>query len=278
MLRPSSTAAPAEPQQASVAAIPEQQASAAASQNASSYTASHGREADRAPEAEEWRPFRPHEQKVAAALLVVLKKALKKGSDDLVGTKYSLISNNPVASHFLMLIPHDGELPSLKQLEAQATPVAREALALLSEHCAAVGWQPLEVFTRSAQCLTHLGALQNKQGSGRKLYARLQRLQALQMSLGMRCPAETRGGYADMAALLFHHGIAATMVTLILSVLGELSALLNADRLQLSARNIAGAHTSFSSCVDHMLPGEKADGVHTVFLLPQCLCPTLSSC
>ena len=85
--------------------------------------------------AEEWRPFRPDGQKVAAALLVVLKKALRKGSDDLLGTKYSLISNDPHTSHFLGLFPHTDKLPSLKQLEAQATCQAREALAALYGHC-----------------------------------------------------------------------------------------------------------------------------------------------
>ena len=69
-----------------------------------------------APEAEEWRPFRPHEQKVAAALLVVLKKCLRKGLNSISAAKYAIIANNPIASHFLELIPDTGELPSLKQL------------------------------------------------------------------------------------------------------------------------------------------------------------------
>ena len=265
---PSSIAAPAEPGQASGAALPEQQVTAAASKPAVSAAAPQDLEADMAPEAEEWRPFRPHEQKVAAALLVVLKKALRRGGmDDMTGTKYLLIANNPVLSHFLGRVP-DGELPSLKQLEAQATSQARGVLALLYEHCAAAGWQPLEVFTRSAQCSTHLIALQDKHAGdgadGAEFCARLQRLQAVEVFFAVD---SKNAGFVSKGKILYHHGIARATLGLIMTVLDEVMVLSVADRQQRGAKTMAGAHTSFIACIDHMLPGEDAAAVHMIFVL-----------
>ena len=152
-------------------------------------------------------------------------------------------------------------------MEAQLPPEAREALALLHEHCAAAGWQPLEVFTRSAQCFTHLRALQRKHaGDGAEHQTRLQRLQAAKDSLAMSCPddskdAEIGGGIADMIGLLSHQGIAQRMVILIMTIIGELSVLLDAERLQATPKK-TGGHISFIACIDHMLPGEETEAAH----------------
>ena len=103
--------------------------------------------------------------------------------------------------------------------------------------------------------MTHLRALQNKDvGDGATFYASLQRLQAAEASIAMSCQeaakdANSKGGVAYTVLLLFHHGIAGTTLRIILTVIKEVCALLDADRQQLSAKILAGAHTSFITCM-----------------------------
>ncbi|CAL5223084.1 g5543 [Coccomyxa viridis] len=97
-------------------------------------------ETEKPPADRDSYPLRPHERKVAAALLVVLRTALKKGQGPAMDAKTILFSNNPSTGILMQLLPKTGELPSLQQLEQSAPCVLHEALDLLSQECAAAGF------------------------------------------------------------------------------------------------------------------------------------------
>ena len=189
---PPSTSEPAEPEQACTAASSDEQASPPSSEPASVAAASQSREGDAAPAAEEWRPFRPDEAKAAAALLVVLRRALQAGSEVMSLTKQVLVCNTPATGILLTQMPDEGELPSLKQLEGIAPTFTKEWLGHLTQECAAAGQQPLAVFTRSAECFTHLRARHSKHTDPGKYAARLERLRAIKASLGAKGSISSR--------------------------------------------------------------------------------------
>ncbi len=167
------------------------QPAAAASQSRGSKPAvaamdAHSRGAEAKPAPDECAPLHPHEQKVIAALLVVVGRAMKDGGDAVLFRKQVLISNMPPTSLFLLLLPDKGQLPSLKQLEGpvKGSPPLRKWLSLVAELCAAAKCQPLELFTRSAACTAHPLAATMRRFSNREFAARQQRLQAIMTCLG----------------------------------------------------------------------------------------------
>ena len=250
-------------------ALSAQQASEASSEAARAAAASQGRAAGAVPEAEEWRPFRPHEQKVATALLAVLKEALKECRASFISAKEALICNQPPTSSLLRLMPDEGKLPSLRQLEGSASVAARDWLGFVSEQCAAAECQPLELFTRSVQCTMHLSALRSNQ-AGTAFAARLQRLQAIERSLGVPYEPESGSTAGIQDALLkrmaelAEHDVAPFIPQLIAVILNDAILFLGATRLsELRAYQLhAGWNSNFVACVDHMLPGEHTSTVH----------------
>ena len=101
------------------------------------------------------RRFTPAQQAVTAALMVVMKRAMKDGKEAALTAKQILISNNPATSALLKMLPDDGLLPTMQQVEQKASKQLRESLAKLAKLCESAGCKPLEVFTRSAQCTAH---------------------------------------------------------------------------------------------------------------------------
>ena len=263
-----STPAPAEPGQTCTAASLEQQASVPFSEPASAAAASQGREGDAAPAQKQTSPLRPHEQKVAAALLVVLSKELKYGRADMVHIEQVLMTNSPDTAAFIDLMPAKGRLPSLKQLEASlaqkgVSPYLRLALSRLSEQCAAAGCQPLEVFTRSMQCTTHLGAAVSLHSP--QVTAKLRRLRESVLAVALEGEGDSsHSGFeaklTESAGVLALHGLPSTMRTLIPGVVHEVARLLIADGREPPPKGecSAGESTSFIFCLDHMLPGKSA--------------------
>ena len=84
--------------------------------------------------------------------MVVLKRAMCIGKGATFTVKKNLVSNNPATQPFLSMLPDDGELPTMKQLEQKASVHTLESLTKLAEQCEDAHCQPLEVFTRSKQC------------------------------------------------------------------------------------------------------------------------------
>ncbi len=97
------------------------------------------------------RRFTPAQQAVAAALMVVVKRAMMP-KHKIIYTMLTLEFNSPATRPFLMMLPKNGSLPTMKDLEQRATAQVLESLTKLASQCAAVSCQPLEVFTRSVQC------------------------------------------------------------------------------------------------------------------------------
>ena len=97
----------------------------------------------------------PEQQKVAAAFLVVMKRALMNGGDAaaLVGTK--LAFNNSAMRSLLNRLSKGAAMLSLAPFGRNAPSKMLDSLTLLAEQCAAAGCQPLAVLTWSAQCDTN---------------------------------------------------------------------------------------------------------------------------
>lgn len=269
-------AAPTKPGQACAGQPPEQQAAAASAQPAAgAAAASQSREADAAPAAEVWRALRPYEQKVVAALLVVLRTALNEGgTQQLKATKSILMANNPLTSPLLEQLPDDGSLPSLKQLGRLAADaptywmgrypnqgqLPSDWMDVLAQQCAAAGFEPLHVFRRSTQCLAPVKALSKIESE--ELAARLQRLHAIEASLAISSPAqpnavEIQQAIAIRVEWLYRYGMPCKLLDLISGLLFGVVTALRTDRAPGKENRLtAGAHTSFTLCFDHMLPGE----------------------
>ena len=254
-----STAESAGPMQAPMAAAPDQQAATASREPASAAAASESRPAETAAADEHF--LHPEELKVAAALLVVLQRATREGHDAVKATEKILLSNMPQISLFLQQQPESGKLPSLKQLERSAPRALQRLLAAVTGLCAAAECQPLELFTRSTLYTTHFTAIQSRE-SGRFAERRNQ-LQAIAASLAIcskaeRTGRETKRRIYDRVRLLDQHGVAQKEQAIMVILLREAISLLNADSKQLGeAQLTAGSASSFTACIDHMLPGEE---------------------
>ncbi len=270
-----SAAESAEPVQAPVAAAPDQQVSAGiCSEPASAAAVSQSRPAE-TPAAEERVPLRPDEMRVAAALLVVLQRAQKEGRGAMAAMKELLMSNDPRTSLFLQVLPEDGMLPSVKQLEASSA--LQEWLLSTFELCISAECQPLELYTRRTLCGTHLRATHSVGST--EFAARQQRLQAIETSLAVSSASESREDEIlrtlhDRVELLAQYDVALKSRALIAALLRETITMLKLDREQLRASPvlmIAGAETSFTVCIDHMLPGEGAEPTRATMLRICCM-------
>lgn len=177
------------------------------------------------PSAEKARCFlQPNELRVVAALLMVMHRAQKDGREAMRLTKEILFTNNPITCIITELLPDDSELPSVKQLARSASEDLQKALYLLSEQCAETGCEPLEVFTRSAECTVHCAALHSLDSA--ELAARQQRLQAIEASLAISSAAESTGSelhrkLSRRVDLLSQHGVSRRRCALIAFILHE---------------------------------------------------------
>ena len=252
----------------------QQQGTSAAEHGDSAGTA----EESAAPAPDECCPLSPDEVKVAAALLVVLRKALKIGRDKHVFTKKILESNCPITCHFLQRMPDEGELPSLKQLEGSASRALKDSLGKLSRQCVCADCQPLEVFTRSAACNTHLRALASVAGGD--FAARQQRLLSIEASLGLSGSAMSQTRQPELVqtliasvALLAQHGIKFVYRVLIRVILLETIILLETTTWQLGVAALPPDHyLSCTAFIDHMFPGEQARVMRGIVITPRSVC------
>lgn len=71
--------------------------------------ASQSRHAEQPPADGAHESLRPHQRKVATALLVVLQKGFKSSTDSLIAMKQIIMSNSPAASLFMELVTEDGK-------------------------------------------------------------------------------------------------------------------------------------------------------------------------
>ena len=215
-------------------------------------------------------PLRPHERKVAEALLMVMRIALETNPISGQIIKNVFVTNLPLTSFFLELLPEEGKLPSLQQLEQSVSDTCRQCLGGISRLCAEAEFEPLEVFTRSAMCMTHLTASLSYDTSAGPV--RQQRLQGIAASLGISGTAEARRRELDSedsakirelfdrVDLLSKQGVARKTCALIITLLHETMLLLDADKGD--NRLSAGWSSNFTTCIDHMLPGERAVKAH----------------
>ena len=112
------------------------------------------------------RRFTSAQQAVAAALMVVMKRAIRGGREAAAEAKLTLVCNNLATRPMLDLLPEEGLLPTVKHLEQRASDQLLQGLTKLANQCKAARCQPLEVFTRSLQCTAHRAAA-NSSNHGR---------------------------------------------------------------------------------------------------------------
>ena len=104
--------------------------------------------------------FTPGQQAVAAALMAVLTRAMEGGKKAALAAKGTLISNNPDTQPLLDVLPENGPLPTVQQIEQKASDQLMMSLTKLAKQCEAASCQPLELFTRSMQCNTRKAGVQ----------------------------------------------------------------------------------------------------------------------
>ncbi len=156
--------------------------------------------------------FNPAQQAVVTALMVVMKRAAKDGREAASAAKLTLVSNNVATWPLLSILPEDGALPTVKQVEDRASDKLLESLTKLAELCAAAQCQPLEVFTRSVQCTAHRAAAnsiaaflrmhkrqQQKQLQHVPPSWRQERLQYFQQVVGQQSLADVMVGFIHVA-------------------------------------------------------------------------------
>ena len=184
-----------------------------------------------------WR-FTPEQRKVAAALMVVQKRAMRDGPEAMLSAKKTLVSNNYALTELLITLPFEGPLPSLRVVEEGAPSSVLESLSLLAEQCAAAGRQPLEVFQWSAQCATNRAAYDSIASQG--MHRRLQLMHHLGHSL--IASAESRWRAFEALVQLGFSSNLAYVTAKVVNIVGSL--------------HLNGVHPPHRSDVDHMLPGE----------------------
>ena len=211
--------------------------------------------------------FTPEQQAVAAALMVVLKRAMRDGSEAALAAKQTLNNNNAATRPFLKSLPDDGPLPSMQQVEQTASTQLLESLAKLAKQCSAATCQPLEIFSRSVQCTTHktgeprLQAFWSLVGAKGKVKSRLEHL--LQTKLPQMASAAS-GNYSPEAVQgLRQLGVQDSVVHL-------MSTFIEYVKLRQSPGN--KANMLVESDLNHMLPGELQRSSH-LFDTAACLAP-----
>ena len=96
--------------------------------------------------------FTLEQQVVATALMVVMGRAMQKGNETAMATRSNLTTNNAATQPLLRMLPEYLPLYTMEYIQHQASDQLMESLTKLAAQCAEAGCQPLEVFTRSAEC------------------------------------------------------------------------------------------------------------------------------
>ena len=219
-------------------------------------------EAEQAENQKRIHPLWEAERKVAADLLAYVNTAMKGGKAASAITKQVLISNIPSTKRLLELLPDSGELPSLKQLEGLNTLTLKSSLQYTSRLCVAADSQPMDVITRSAECLANITA-QRSEDRG-KYATRQQRLQAVKASLASSSAAQPKAmdtGMGEIQALLAQHGIPEMTCGLIAWLIQAIAKPADDKTPVGAAPTAAGSGSTFSARAEHidgMLPGERS--------------------
>ena len=188
----------------------------------------------------------PEQQKVAAALLVVINRAYMNEEDP-----SNLICNNSAKRCLverLSRLSKGNALLSLASFGRDAPSELLDSLTLLAKQCAAAGCQPLEVLTWSVQCDTHKKCMSDE-GS---VHERLQLLDTVADSIA--------GASTGNNTALVKLGVSQDVAALVACFLNTFMVLHN--------EKIARTWREQRSDLDHMLPGETqcASLVHAVLL------------
>ena len=199
------------------------------------------------------RRFTPAQQAVAAALMVVLKRAMKGGREAVLSAKLSLAANNPATQPLLKSLPDDGPLPTMQQVEQKASKQLRESLAKLAKQCESAGCKPLEVFTRSAQCA------RRREGTQRTVKGVMSTAQQYMLSNMPQPDGICQGTVHFLQHLGVQESVARFIVTLMHFVARQ--------------QNPANRATGLAeSDLDHTLPGELQLPLLGRSAFAECLC------
>ena len=197
------------------------------------------------------------------ALLQVISG--QDGSERREMTKRIVCSNNPIIMAFLNRVLN-GPLPAYGKLylrKTSALVATQKALSVLAKQCADASCEPTEVMTRSAVCTRHLTALIRHENPGMTTERR-QKIHAVVSALTDTSTAETQGiapatGILQRAQLLMQQDVPEATCAAIGSVFMELLSMLDADDRKRGTPSMAGHATSFTACLDHMVPGKLGE-------------------
>ena len=191
-------------------------------------------------------PLTPQQHAVLAALLVVIKRALLEGHEAFEIAKMRLLNNNWLTLVILQFICDGKELPSIKDIEQMLRRADQRMLDTLAMQCATAGFQPLQVFTRSAQCgvKTACRAGHNRVPARHQQVAELDRL-----FKEFSFPATWGKDNVDLMVQQGVHESMATLIMLLLLLLTELCkrCFRPSDDWQTGAGEYAA--------LDHLFPG-----------------------
>ena len=154
----------------------QQEQGASAKQKASARTAAGSGSSQEQEGPTSSRRFTPAQQAVAEALLPVIKRPMRAGRQAMCAARLILVTNNIDTCPLLEMLPDQGPLPTVQQLEQRASDQLLKSLTELASQCAAAQCQPLEVFTRSLQCTMHRAAASSI-AAKRRLHKRQQQKQ-----------------------------------------------------------------------------------------------------
>lgn len=199
--------------------------------------------------------FTPAQQSVAAALLVVMKRAMRGGREAASTARQTLVANNAQTHFLLALIPDSRDCPSIRTIEQSAPSMLLDSLSLLAKQCASAGCQPLEVFTRSLDCKVHLAA---RLGNRKEAEDRRGRMRELCAALN--AVIDTDAWKLEAVKALSELGVSHPVLLLTVHFLAHFRLLqeLDDEEAQEGIDKAAGSHTTF---LEHLLPGEPVTPV-----------------
>ena len=188
----------------------------------------------------------PQQHAVVAAVMVVMKRAMLEGHEASCAAKTRLLNNNWHTLVILQLISDGEELPSIKDIEQRLNRSDQIMVDMLALQCAAAGFQPLQVFTRSAQC----GVKTACRAGHKRVPARHQQVAELDRVFQEYSFPATWG--KDNVDLMVQQGVHESMATLIMLLLLLLTELCKrcfrpSDDWQTGAGEYAA--------LDHLFPG-----------------------
>ena len=203
------------------------------------------------------KPLTAQQHSVVAALMVVIKRAMLEGQEAVLTALTRLLCNNLYTVVVLEHLKDDlQELPSIRSIEQALGGEGQDLVDLLARQCAAAGFQPLQVFSRSVQCGARTAC---KLGNSIAAANSPQRAAALTRFLQVRELDRAFGEHSlpptwgqTTVSLLVRQGVAKSMAELIMLLPPLLDEICKrcfypSDSWQGGAREYAA--------LDHFLPG-----------------------